>query len=71
MIDPEMLKTLGWSDELISAATEVSRRVDAAAVRSIVGSGADLPAMAAPRGSQSADVSGPPVASPQLHIEAK
>lgn len=70
MIDAELLRSLGWSDELIRSAAEVSRTVTAAAVETSVT--VDFTEMSATvAGSQRADVSGPPVAQPELRIEVK
>lgn len=69
MIDAEMLKGLGWSDDLIRAATEVSRTIEVSTVQTV-----DVDAPAIPTrmtASERADVGGPPVARTQLLIESK
>jgi hypothetical protein len=68
MIDPNFLRSLGWSDELIGAATLMSERVAKAAVVGTVGLALDVAAGLSTRGSDRADVSGPAVATPQLRI---
>jgi hypothetical protein len=69
MIDAEMLKGLGWSDDLIRAATEVSRTIEVSTIQTV-----DVDAPAIPNritASERADVGGPPVARTQLLIESK
>ena len=70
MIDAELLRSLGWSDELIQSAIEVAETVAAVAVVDSVGRGnLELTPGATPtQGSQRVDVSGPPVAQPQLRV---
>ncbi len=69
MIDAEMLKGLGWSDDLIRAATDVSRTIEVSTIQTV-----DVDAPAIPNritASERADVGGPPVARAQLLIESK
>lgn len=74
MIDETLLKTLGWSEELIRTAGQVAGVVASAAVlgSTVVGVEIDLStAAAATEASQKADVSGPPVAQAQLLVRSK
>ena len=68
MIDSDLLRSFGWSDELIGAATLMAKQVADAAVVGTVGSALDIGSGSPAVGSQRADVSGPPVATPQLHV---
>lgn len=71
MIDTELLKSLGWSDELIRTAGEVAQTVEAGAFEpgSVPGSEVDLQSVApSTEVASGADVSGPPVAQVTLLI---
>jgi hypothetical protein len=72
MIDAETLRALGWSDELIRAAEHVAQTVEtgtgSVSINQVEVLAADPFSVT---GSQGADVSGPPIAKPELLIVAK
>ena len=64
MIDKNLLKSLGWTDELVRAAEDVARSVESSAVLSSL-SGTEVTtnmAAAATEASQEVDTGGPPIA---------
>jgi hypothetical protein len=72
MIDDNLLISLGWSEELIRAARDVSLRVESAKahVTYVCGIGEVIVA-GPPSGSHQVDVSAPPVAGPQVRVDGR
>lgn len=70
MIDAELLRSLGWSEELIQTAGQVAEQVATGAVVGSVGEAVLTLTTVSPEtaGSERIDVSGPPVAQPQLRV---
>jgi hypothetical protein len=72
MIDQNLLRSLGWSNELIDSAMDVSRTLNLAPQASmtdpVVGISNEIVLHGSQAGSQRLDVSGPPVAHQKLNL---
>jgi hypothetical protein len=68
MIDPNLLKSIGWSDELIAAASDMAAAIGDPVATPAVDVVSEIIVQGSASGSMRIDVSGPPVAQAHLRV---